>query len=281
LGKAGSNHATGGEFPRGIAGKSGGPPRLRPRNGHGFVLPAFVSLALHGAALAACLVWDGAAQPPAALAAIPITLVTAAPEEALANSPAPASPPSATTSIASASAASDDAEVKTPTQPSQPPKPRRAKADRAPPIPERKPLVAIAEKQPEPSPTLPEPAPAENSATPKTAAPAASALPAALPEPSSSIDPAYLAQIMASLARHKRYPDIARQRQEQGSVVIAFAIDRAGHVVAIDIRHGSGNAVLDSAAEAMVRDSDPLPPLPTSYASARLDMTFPIAFTLQ
>ena len=86
---------------------------------------------------------------------------------------------------------------------------------------------------------------------------------------------------MASLARHKRYPDLARQRQEQGSVVIAFAIDRTGHVVSIDIRRGSGSAVLDGAAEAMVRASDPLPPLPASYASARLDMTFPVAFTLQ
>jgi protein TonB len=142
--------------------------------------------------------------------------------------------------------------------------------------------MTVAENQPEPSPTLPEPAPA----APAAVAPAASAMAApaafaASPEPSRSIDPAYLAQIMASLARHKRYPDLARQRQEQGSVMIAFAIDRAGHVVSIDIRHGSGSAVLDSAAEAMVRDSDPLPPLPASYASARLDMTFPVAFTLQ
>jgi len=86
---------------------------------------------------------------------------------------------------------------------------------------------------------------------------------------------------MASLARHKRYPELARERQEQGKVVIAFAIDRAGHIVSIDVRRGSGSAALDSAAEAMVRDSDPLPPLPASYRSARLDMTFPVAFTLQ
>lgn len=141
--------------------------------------------------------------------------------------------------------------------------------------------MTVAEKQPEPSATLPEPAAAQASADLATATVAAPASPDAARDRSRSIDPAYLAQIMASLARHKRYPDLARQRQEQGNVVIAFAIDRAGHIVSIGIRRGSGSAVLDRAAEAMVRDSDPLPPLPASYDSARLDMTFPVAFTLQ
>ncbi|HUN52892.1 MAG TPA: TonB family protein [Candidatus Sulfotelmatobacter sp.] len=91
----------------------------------------------------------------------------------------------------------------------------------------------------------------------------------------------YLAAVMAALERQKRYPEIARRRQEQGTVLIDFAIDRVGRVLSARIRRGSGSALLDSAAEAMVHQADPLPAPPASYAAARLELVLPVTFSLQ
>ena len=91
----------------------------------------------------------------------------------------------------------------------------------------------------------------------------------------------YFAAVMAALERQKHYPEAARLRQEQGTVLIDFAIDRAGRVLSTRIRHGSGSASLDGAAEAMVHRADPLPAPPTSYPATQLELVLPVTFSLQ
>ena len=64
-------------------------------------------------------------------------------------------------------------------------------------------------------------------------------------------------------------------------MLIAFALDRAGHVLSCDIRKGSGNVALDRAAEKMIHDADPLPPAPPSYPGTRVEMVLPVTFNLE
>jgi len=105
---------------------------------------------------------------------------------------------------------------------------------------------------------------------------------ATAPPPSSSSSVRdYLADIMAALTRHKRYPETARMQRQEGTVLIAFSIDRGGRVLSFDIRRGSGSVALDDAAAEMIRRSDPLPAAPPTYAGARLDLVLPVTFNLQ
>jgi protein TonB len=104
--------------------------------------------------------------------------------------------------------------------------------------------------------------------------------PAAATSPS-YLSPAYLATVVSWLEQHKEYPDAARSRHDEGTVQIAFTIDRDGHVLSFEIRHSSGNAMLDQAAKDMIRRADPLPPPPASYLGPRLEMVLPLTFALR
>lgn len=97
----------------------------------------------------------------------------------------------------------------------------------------------------------------------------------------SPVSTAYLAAIMTWLERHKEYPDEARSRHEEGTVLIAFVIDRDGQVLSFNIRRSSGSFVLDKAAEDLIHRADPLPPPPATYPGPRLQMVLPLTFALQ
>lgn len=91
----------------------------------------------------------------------------------------------------------------------------------------------------------------------------------------------YLAVVMAWLERHKEYPDEARSRQEEGTVLIAFAIDHGGRILSSAIRQSSGDFVLDAAAKELLRRSNPLPPPPATYPDSQLDMVLPVTFAFR
>jgi periplasmic protein TonB len=257
-------------------------------------LAALLSLALHGAVLAACLTAHTSGLPtPARVAvmlvsAVPGEAPVSAPETALAGTPAAAAVAVEAPTVAAAPTPAADHDVVL--------EPSRA----AVPVPRPKPRTRIAAAHAAPAlnvalaaPTPPVPAAAAEAARPPADAPlppetssgssvaekveAAGA--AAAPDAGATARD-YLALISAALARHQRYPEDARRRQEQGTVLIAFALDRAGHVLSLDIRKGSGSAALDRAAEAMVRAADPLPPAPPSYPGARVEMVLPLTYDL-
>lgn len=95
------------------------------------------------------------------------------------------------------------------------------------------------------------------------------------------IDPSWESLLLRRLQEFKNYPAQARSRNQQGVVLLAFSIDRDGHVVARHIVRGSGFAELDAEAMALVERAQPMPAFPPSMTEAKLDLTVPIRFSLR
>jgi TonB family protein len=83
--------------------------------------------------------------------------------------------------------------------------------------------------------------------------------------------------LVAHLTRHQRYP--AQRWDKSAEIVVSFALDRMGHVLSASIVKGSGDAVFDEAALAMVRRSDPVPQPPPAVSDEELSVTLPVGFT--
>jgi periplasmic protein TonB len=83
-------------------------------------------------------------------------------------------------------------------------------------------------------------------------------------------------QLIAHLDKHKRYP--TQHSQKSAEIFVSLELDRTGHVLSASIIKGSGDAVFDEAALAMVRRSDPVPPPPPVVADEGLNFTLPVNF---
>jgi TonB family protein len=90
---------------------------------------------------------------------------------------------------------------------------------------------------------------------------AAAAAPQRTPEQAAAIA-AWQLQIVRQLNSKKQYPAAALARREQGTVLILFRLDRQGQLVGSRIARTSGNATLDNAGLALVRQAQPFPPPP-------------------
>jgi TonB family protein len=86
-------------------------------------------------------------------------------------------------------------------------------------------------------------------------------------------------ELIAHLDKHKRYP--ADRTLKHAEIVVNFVLDRLGHVVSAKIVKGSGDAVFDEAALAMVHRSDPVPPPPPLVADEGLSFTLPVIFRVK
>jgi periplasmic protein TonB len=86
-------------------------------------------------------------------------------------------------------------------------------------------------------------------------------------------------ELIAHLDKHKRYP--AERSQKSAEILVSFALDRRGHVLAAAIVKGSGDAAFDQAALAMVRRSDPVPVPPPLVADEGLSFTLPVIFKVK
>jgi periplasmic protein TonB len=95
------------------------------------------------------------------------------------------------------------------------------------------------------------------------------------------IDPSWESLLLKHLQEFKSYPLEARRRNEQGVVLLAFSIDRNGHVVSRRIVKGSGYADLDAEVMALVERAQPMPAFPPSMTEAELNLTVPIRFSLR
>ena len=65
--------------------------------------------------------------------------------------------------------------------------------------------------------------------------------------------PGWNVQLGAWLAAHKNYPSAARQRGEEGEVMVNFTVEGDGRVSAVLIQKGSGFADIDKAVIAMLQ----------------------------
>ena len=71
----------------------------------------------------------------------------------------------------------------------------------------------------------------------------------------------WIAELEQWVNDHKYYPEMAGELNQQGTVVIRFSVDRAGHVSHLEMVSPTGYALLDQAWLGLFRDAD-LPPRP-------------------
>jgi periplasmic protein TonB len=83
------------------------------------------------------------------------------------------------------------------------------------------------------------------------------------------------------LDRHKDYPRVSQRRGEEGTVVLAFTLNRYGMVLEHAIIRGSGHTMLDNTVEHLIRRAQPLPPIPPEMNAEILQVIVPIEFRLE
>ena len=107
---------------------------------------------------------------------------------------------------------------------------------------------------------------------------AATPVPAPVPSPEATAG--YRALLSAWLESHKRYPDAARQRGEEGRAVLRFSVDRSGRVLDFAVTSTSGYPDLDQSLEEMMRAAT-LPPFPAGISQPRMEVSVTIRFSLR
>ncbi|GAB3671779.1 energy transducer TonB [Salinisphaera aquimarina] len=180
-------------------------------------------------------------------------------------------------------------------EPKPAPEPKPEPKPEPPPKPRPKPKP---EPAPKPAPR-PQPAPAAKTSTAQrnpnakpaggndaTSAPARAAQTARRTQAGatgsvSDTPPDYRSELRTWLAKHKDYPRRARRLRQEGTAVLYFVMDRDGHILNWEIRKSSGHKLLDEAVEKMIKDADPMPPLPDSVSMQRLALTVPVSFKLR
>jgi periplasmic protein TonB len=159
-------------------------------------------------------------------------------------------------------------------------------------IPDPTPPVAEAEvplpppppprpqKPPPPRPTRVQPTP-HTDASPPTAAPVeAPPGPAAAPPPGQVVQ-TWQGQLLAHLARFKRFPPEAQRRGEQGTVLMHVLMAKSGQVLSMSMARGSGYADLDAEAQAWITRAEPLPAFPPEITAGQMDLVIPLRFTIR
>jgi protein TonB len=99
------------------------------------------------------------------------------------------------------------------------------------------------------------------------------------PAPAPTITPDYRTLLSGWLESHKRYPEEARQRGEEGRAVLRFRVDRSGRVLDYSVVSSTGFADLDAAVEAMMRGAV-LPPFPPSMREPEIEVSVTIRYGL-
>lgn len=245
-------------------------------------LPLAISVAGHAAALVLLTVLASAVPPP--LTAPPqkrfeiVLNAPTPPEAAPPVSPPPAVEPVPPTVVPEAPLAAPVVTAAEPPPPApQPEAPVVAAREPPPPEPPR----PIPKPKPKPKPIVrPREPPREAVQEPMPALPptALAALPAPT-APSPEAAAGYRALLSAWLEAHKRYPDAARQRGEQGSAIVRFRLDRSGRVLDFGVTQSTGHADLDAGIADMLRGAQ-MPPFPPGLTLSQLDVSVTLRFSL-
>ena len=163
-------------------------------------------------------------------------------------------------------------------EPAPPPPPPQKHAVKRPPKPVMRHQEAAEPTQaPIPSPPLQYPAAPVPAAPPQTAM---APTPVPAPQPSAEASAGYKGLLSAWLESHKRYPDAARQRGEEGRAVLRFSVERNGRVIDYAVTSSSGYPDLDQAVEQMMRGAT-LPPFPAGMPQPRMEVSVTIRFSLR
>jgi protein TonB len=90
----------------------------------------------------------------------------------------------------------------------------------------------------------------------------------------------YASRLKVWLETHKVYPKRSRVRREEGVVQLHFVVDRQGRLLGGDILRSSGHTALDAEALAMLDRSNPFPAAPHHVRGERIEVSTPVAFSL-
>jgi periplasmic protein TonB len=239
--------------------------------------PPLVASILGHAAVFALLALFSAQLPPVPLPqprknAIEVMLASPQPA-AETPPPAPEPPPVAETQPPPPEPPPPPALIPRPEPPPPPPKPIARKQVVKPPPPPRP--QPARESPPQP---VQAPAPRVVEAPPVQTA-AIAPVPAPMPRPAPVVSGNYRAALSAWLESHKRYPDSARQRGEEGRAVLRFRVERSGRVLNYALASSTGYADLDAAIDAMMRGAT-LPPFPADMTSSDVEVSVTVRFSL-
>jgi protein TonB len=157
-------------------------------------------------------------------------------------------------------------------KPEPPPKPVVHKPVVKPPPPQRPPPQPAREAPREPMQVpMPQTAPVQTAAIPMVPTPA--------PRPAPTVSAGYRSMLSAWLDSHKRYPDSARERGEEGRAVLRFRVDRSGRVLNYAVVASSGYADLDAGIDAMMRGAM-LPPFTADMTAPDVEVSVTVRFSL-
>lgn len=171
-----------------------------------------------------------------------------------------------------------------------PPRPQPAPVAKARPQPQ-----AQQRPAPVPTPAVPvlavEPAKQAEAALVVPAAPAppvasaeAQAAPAPVAATATGADPGSIArfrlELMDLARRYKKYPRIARENNWQGRVELRIAFAASGGIASLSVKKGSGHAVLDEEAQAMIRNAQPQAAIPPALRGKAFTLEIPVDFFL-
>lgn len=78
-----------------------------------------------------------------------------------------------------------------------------------------------------------------------------------------------------------RYPVVARQRRQQGTVYVRFVMDRRGNVLSSQVERSSRFQALDEEGLALLARATPLPAPPADVAGDQIQLVVPIVFSLR
>lgn len=78
-----------------------------------------------------------------------------------------------------------------------------------------------------------------------------------------------------------RYPVVARQRRQQGTVYVRFMMDRRGNVLSSQVERSSRFPSLDEEGLALLARATPLPAPPADVAGDQIQLVVPIVFSLR
>ena len=147
-------------------------------------------------------------------------------------------------------------------------------------------------KEPDPeTPTLDDPAPAQEMVVPQVTAPPPTV--AVTPAPSTAAkkqgttttaarkESSWQKQIVTQLGKHRRYPAEARAKRHQGEALVRFTVDREGRVIASSIVSSSGSSLLDEEALGVLVRASPLPEPPEELVGTTFDLEIPIRFRIR
>ena len=92
----------------------------------------------------------------------------------------------------------------------------------------------------------------------------------------------YQLRLAQWLERHKKYPTIARRRNQQGTVTIQFVIDSEGELLRYQLIEGCEYESLNEATVNMLKRASPMPAPPKELIGDKAELTYtiPVQFNL-